>query len=87
MAKSKERMVRTTITLPLSLKEKMSQTNVNWSEEVRQMIMQRLEEEGQPNMTEALILNEKIRRDAPKDWNSLEVIKKWRKRKTKAENS
>ena len=82
MLKRKERLVRTTITLPVSLKEKMDQIEANWSEEIREMISQRLEEEGKANMAEAVILNERLKRPAPKGWNSLTVIKQWRKRKS-----
>ncbi len=82
MSTSKGKLVRTTITIPESLKEKMSHANTNWSEVLRQMISQRLEEEGQPNMAEAVILNEKVKRSAPKDWDSLEVIKQWRRKKS-----
>jgi len=81
MARTKDKLVRTTITLPSSLKEKMQRTDVNWSEAIRQMISQRLEEEGEPNMVEAVILNERVRRDAPKGWSSLEVIKQWRRKR------
>ncbi len=83
MSKRKDRLVRTTITIPASLKEKMSQADVNWSEEIREMVTQRLEDEGQPDMAEATILNERVRRSAPKGWSSLRVIKQWR-RKTSA---
>lgn len=81
MAKSRDKLVRTTITIPSSLKEKMQLLDTNWSEEIRQMIAQRLEEEGEPNMAEAVILNERIRRDAPKGWSSLEEIKQWRRKR------
>jgi hypothetical protein len=81
MSKRKERLVRTTITLPQSLKEKMSHIEVNWSEEIRQMISERVEEEGKADMAEAVILNEKVKRQAPKNWNSLAAIKEWRKRR------
>ena len=80
MSRRKERLVRTTITIPASLKERMSQTKVNWSEVIREMVTQKLEEEGQPDMAEAVILNERVKRPAPKGWSSLEVIKQWRKR-------
>ncbi len=80
MSKRKERLVRTTITVPASLKERMSQVDVNWSETIREMVSQRLEEEGQPDMAEAVILNEKVKRAAPKGWSSLEVIKQWRRK-------
>ena len=82
MSKRKERLVRTTITLPQSLKEKMSRMEVNWSEQIREMITQRVEEEGNADMAEAVILNEKVKRQAPRDWNSLAVIKQWRKRRS-----
>lgn len=82
MSKRKDRLVRTTITLPQSLKEKMTHIEVNWSEEIREMINQRIEEEGSADMAEAVILNEKVKRQAPRDWNSLAVIKQWRKRKS-----
>ena len=82
MARGKDRMVRTTITLPESLKERMSRANTNWSEALREIIGQRLEEQGggQPDMAEAVILNEQVRRPAPNGWNSLEVIKQWRRK-------
>ena len=80
MARRKDRLVRTTITLPASLKERMSQADANWSEIIREMLVQRIEEEGQPDMAEAVILNERLRRSAPKGWSSLEVIKQWRRR-------
>ncbi len=78
MSKGKDKLVRTTITIPASLKEKMSQADTNWSEVVREMLTLRLDE-GQPDMAEAVILNERAKHSAPKDWNGLNVIKQWRK--------
>jgi hypothetical protein len=75
-----EKLVRTTITLPSSLKEKMTKSEENWSQVIREMIRQRIEEEGQSDMAEAVILNEKVKRLAPKNWNSLQVIKQWRRK-------
>ncbi len=82
MSRNRGKLVRTTITIPASLKEKMSQAKTNWSEVVREMISQRLEEEGHPNMGEAIILNERVKRPAPRNWDSLKVIKQWRRRRT-----
>jgi hypothetical protein len=79
MAKIGEKLVRTTITLPASLKQRMDQTRVNWSQEIREMISERVDEEGEPDMAEAVILNERVKRAAPKDWKSSDVIKKWRR--------
>ena len=80
MSKRREKLVRTTITIPSSLKEKMSQADENWSEVIREVLTQRLEEEGETDMAEAVILNERVRRPARKDWSSLQVIKQWRRR-------
>jgi hypothetical protein len=80
MSKRKEKLVRTTITLPRSLKEKMEQTGENWSEVIRELVSQRLVEEGQTNMAEAVMLNERVKRPAHEGWDSLQAIKQWRKR-------
>jgi len=80
MSRRKEKLVRTTITLPRSLKERMEQTGENWSEVIRDLVSQRLVEEGQTDMAEAVILNERVKRAAPEGWDSLQVIKQWRKR-------
>lgn len=80
MSKRKEKLVRTTITIPASLKEKMERADENWSEVLREALVQRLEEEGEQDMTEAVILNERVRRPAPKNWDSLQVIKQWRRK-------
>jgi hypothetical protein len=58
----------------------MNRVEANWSEEIREMISQRIEE-GEADMAEAVILNDRVKRLAPKDWNSLSVIKRWRRRK------
>jgi hypothetical protein len=81
MSKGKDKLVRTTITLPASLKDRMERMDTNWSEAIREMITQRLEEEGQGGMAEAVILNERIRRPAPKGWSTEKVIKQWRRRR------
>lgn len=74
------KLVRTTITLPSELKDKMARSSENWSQVIREMIRERLEEEGQADMAEAVILNEKVKRAAPEGWSSLQVIKQWRRR-------
>ena len=80
MAKRAEKLVRTTITLPASLKEKMDRIETNWSEEIREMISERIEEEGEGDMAEAVVLNERVKRRAPEGWSALSVIKQWRRR-------
>ncbi len=80
MSRKREKLVRTTFTIPSSLKEKMSEADENWSEVIREILTQRLEEEGNADMAEAVILNERVKRPARKDWSSLQVIKQWRRR-------
>jgi hypothetical protein len=79
--RGKSKLVRTTITLPASLKDEMDKTDTNWSEAIREMIAQRLEEEAGTDMAEAVILNERIRRPAPMGWSAEDVIKQWRRRR------
>ena len=80
MSKRRQELVRTTITLPRSLKESMEKFDENWSELIRETIRQRIEEEGEPDVAEAVILNERVKRKAPAGWSSLQVIKQWRRR-------
>ncbi len=74
-------MVRTSITMPGSLKERMEEVDVNWSSEIREMIKRRLEQEGDVDGVEAVILNERLRRRAPEGWDSVEAIRLWRSRR------
>ncbi len=76
-----DRMVRTSITMPGSLKERMEEVDVNWSSEIREMIKRRLEQEGDVDGVEAVILNERLRRRAPEGWDSVEAIRLWRSRR------
>jgi hypothetical protein len=50
------------------------------------MIAERLEE-GQSKVTESVVLNERLRRDAPKDRSSVDEVKQWEKRKVKERRS
>ena len=54
---------------------------INWSEVARKAIIEKLREEEEKNIAEALLINEELRRKAPKDWDSTEVIKKWRRQR------
>ena len=71
-----------TIRIDPEVKKRMKKYSyINWSEVVRRAILERLNEEERRNIAEALLINEKLRRKAPKGWNSTEVIKGWRRRK------
>ena len=52
--------------------------HINWSEVIRKAIIEVLEEEEGRNLARAVLLNEKIRKKAPKGWSSTEVIRFWR---------
>ena len=54
---------------------------VNWSEVVRRAIMEKLRELEERNVAEALLINERLRRRAPKGWDSTLVIRGWRRRR------
>ena len=73
-----DELVRTTVTIPRALKRRMAARKTNWSKVIREMLAQRIEE-AEPNMTEAVILNERVRRAASAGWSSLKVIKRWRR--------
>jgi len=69
-----------TIRIDPEIKRRMKKLSyINWSEVVRRAIIEKLCEEEEKNIAEALLINEKLRRRAPKDWDSTEVIKHWRK--------
>jgi len=52
--------------------------HINWSEIVRRAIIKTLEEEEGRNLARAVLLNEKIRKKAPRGWSSVEAIRYWR---------
>jgi post-segregation antitoxin (ccd killing protein) len=76
-----EKMVRTSVTIPESMKEEMDKVDVNWSAVVREAIKRKLEDEREKDVIEALLINEKLRRKAPEGWDSTKVIKAWRSRR------
>ena len=78
MSNKEEELVRTTITIPRKLKEKIAGSKINLNATVRRMLEERTRE-PETNMTEAVILNERVRRTAPIGWRSIKVIKDWRK--------
>ncbi|MHA1718253.1 MAG: hypothetical protein ACTSWX_10835 [Promethearchaeota archaeon] len=60
--------------------KKMMESNkqINWSEIIRQAIAERLHNEQKKNVARAVLINEKIRKDAPENYNSTEIIRKFR---------
>ena len=55
---------------------------VNWSEVIRVAIKERLNQEKQKNLAKAVLINEKIRKIAPKGYDSTSVIREWRERRS-----
>ena len=78
---SSDRMTRTSISLPEDLKREMEAAEVNWSAYLRDAISERLKWETERNVAEAVLLNEKLRRKAPKGWDSTRAVREWRDRR------
>jgi Arc/MetJ-type ribon-helix-helix transcriptional regulator len=76
-----EKLVRTSVTVPESMKAKMEKVDVNWSAVVREAIGHKLEREHESDTIEAVLINEKLRRKAPEGWDSTKVIRAWRNRR------
>jgi hypothetical protein len=74
-----EKMTRTSVTIPSSLKKEMNKIDVNWSAVVREAVRQRLDYESERNISEALPLNERLREELSKKphllqrWDELRV--------------
>lgn len=74
-------MVRTSITIPKSMKKEMEKANVNWSAVLREAIRRELERGREIDVVEAVLINEKLRRKAPEGWDSTKVIRAWRRKR------
>ena len=71
-----------TVRIDPEIKKRMRKFSyINWSEVVRKAILEKLVEEEKKNIAMALLINEKLRRKAPREWDSTEVIKRWRRRR------
>ena len=77
-----QKMTRTSVTIPSSLKKEMEKMDVNWSAVVREAIRRRLEYGRERDLSEAVLLNERLRRKAPEGWDSARVIRSWRSRRS-----
>ncbi|MEM2507114.1 MAG: hypothetical protein QXF61_08755 [Nitrososphaeria archaeon] len=68
-----------TVKVDEELRERMKKLkHVNWSEIIRESIRKKIEEENGRNIAEAVLLNERLRKAAPKGWDSAKVIREWR---------
>ena len=75
-------MVRTSVTIPESMKKEMERVDVNWSAVMREAIRRKLEWMHERDVVEAVLINEKLRRKAPESWDSTKVIRAWRSRRS-----
>ena len=61
------------------LKKKMDALkHLNWSEIIRQAIKHRIRDEMERNIAKAVLINEKIRKIAPENFNSADLIRQFR---------
>jgi transcriptional regulator of met regulon len=68
-----------TVRVDEETKKKMNQLrHVNWSAVLREAIDQKLAQESNRDLVNAVITTDKLRKKAPPGWDSLEVIRFWR---------
>jgi len=71
-----------TVRVDERLKQEMEKLNyINWSEVIREVVEREIKEGGR-NIAEAVLLNERLRKKPPKDWDSTRIIKAWRQRRS-----
>lgn len=76
------KLVNISVRVDEKLKKEMEELKeVNWSEIIREAIRLRINQEEQKNLAKAVLLNEKIRKSAPKGYDSTNIIREWRERR------
>ena len=72
-------MTNISVRIDPELKKKMdSLKHLNWSEVIRKAIKSEIQNETEMNKAKAVLLNEKIRKIAPENFNSVDIIRKFR---------
>ena len=72
-------MTNISVRIDPELKKKMNLLkHLNWSEIIRKAIKSEIQNETEMNKAKAVLLNEKIRKIAPEDFNSVDIIRKFR---------
>ena len=72
-------MANFSVRIDPELKKKMdSIKHLNWSEIIRKAIRSEIQNESEINKAKAVLLNEKIRKIAPENFNSVDIIRKFR---------
>jgi len=72
-------MANFSIRIDPELKKKMdSLKHLNWSEIIRKAIRSEIRNESEISKAKAVLLNERIRKIAPENFNSVEIIRRFR---------
>jgi Arc/MetJ-type ribon-helix-helix transcriptional regulator len=72
-------MTNISVRIDPELKEKMDKfKDLNWSAVIRNAIKKRIETETERNLAKAVLINERIIKKAPKDFNSSDIIRRFR---------
>lgn len=75
-------MTTVSVRIDPELKKEMEKLNhLNWSEIIRQAIKKRLKNESEKNLAKAVLINDKLRKEAPEGFNSTELIRKFREKR------
>lgn len=72
-------MTNISVRIDPELKEKMDKfKDLNWSAVIRYAIKKKIETETGRNLAKAVLINERIIKKAPKDFNSSDIIRRFR---------
>lgn len=72
-------MTNISVRIDPELKERMDKfKDLNWSAVIRNAIKERIEAETERNLAKAVLINERIIKKAPKDFNSSDIIRRFR---------
>lgn len=72
-----------TIRIDEETKKLMDQTNLNWSEIIRQAIRTKIEEDRRKNLAKAVLINEKTRKTSRGEMKAEEIIRRFRDERPK----
>jgi len=74
-----DKMPTISVRIDPELKKQMDKLkHLNWSEIIRNAINKEIQNETETNLAKAVLLNEKIRKKAPENFNSTDIIRRFR---------
>lgn len=72
-------MATISVRISQKLKKEMEKfKHINWSEIMRNAIKNEINNQIEKNLAKAVLINERIRKKAPKDFNSVDIIRRFR---------